>query len=59
MICMIEGLLLRLLIGVLAYWIGEKIIGLVKNGEVQNILNIILLIAVVLYVIFGNILPIR
>ena len=56
---MIEGLLLRLLIGVLVFWIGEKIIALVKNGELQNILNIILIIAVVLYVIFGSILPIR
>lgn len=56
---MIEGLLLRLLVGALVYWIGEKVIGLVKNGELQSVLNIILIIAVVLYVIFGNILPIR
>ena len=56
---MIEGLLLRLLIGVLVYWIGEKVIGLVKNGELVNVLNIVLIVAVVLYVIFGSILPIR
>lgn len=56
---MIEGLLLRLLIAVLAYWIGEKILGLVKNAELANILNIILIVAIVLYVIFGSVLPIR
>lgn len=56
---MIEGLLLRLLIGALVYWIGEKIISLVKNADLQNILNIILIISVVLFVIFGSILPIR
>lgn len=52
-------LLIRLLIGALAYWIGEKVIGLIKNAELQSILNIVLIIAVVLYVVFGNILPIR
>jgi hypothetical protein len=56
---MIEGLLLRLLIGALVYWIGEKVIGLIKNAELVNILNIILIIAIVLYVIFGSILPIK
>jgi Na+-driven multidrug efflux pump len=56
---MIEGLLLRLLIGALVYWLGEKIIGLVKNADLVNILNVILIIAVVLYVIFGSILPIK
>lgn len=56
---MIEGLLLRLLIGVLVYWLGEKIISLVKNAELANILNIVLIIAIVLYVIFGSILPIH
>jgi len=43
---MIEGLLLRLLIGVLAYWLGEKIIGLVKDVKLVEILNIILIIAI-------------
>lgn len=56
---MIEGLLLRLLIGALVYWLGEKIIALVKNAELAQILNVILIIAVVLFVIFGSILPIR
>jgi Na+-driven multidrug efflux pump len=56
---MIEGLLLRLLIGVLVYWIGEKILSLIKNAELVNVLNIVLIVAVVLYVIFGSILPIR
>ncbi len=50
-------LLIRLLIAVLAYWLGEKIIGLVKDAKLQEILNIILLIAVVLFVIFGAIWP--
>lgn len=52
-------LLIRLLEGALIYWLGEKIIGLVKNSELANILNIILIIAVVLFVCFGSILPIR
>jgi hypothetical protein len=56
---MIEGLLLRLLIGALVYWLGEKILSLVKNADLVSILNVILIIAVVLYVIFGSILPIR
>lgn len=56
---MLPELLLRLLIGVLVYWLGEKIIGLVKNGELQQILNIVLIIAIVLYVIFGSIFPLR
>lgn len=51
---MLPDLLLRLLIGVLAYWLGEKIIGLVKNGDLQQVLNLVLIIAVVLYVIFGQ-----
>ena len=52
-------LLVRLLIGVLVYWLGEKVIGLVKNGELQAVLNIVLIIAIVLYVVFGSVLPIR
>lgn len=52
-------LLVRLLIGVLVFFIGEKVIGLVKNAELQQILNIILIIAIVLYVVFGNFLPLR
>lgn len=52
-------LLLRLLIGALVFWIGDRVIGLVKNADLQTILNIILIIAVVLYVIFGSVLPFR
>lgn len=54
-----ETLLFRLLIGVLVYWIGEKVIALVKNADLQGVLNIILIVAVVLYVIFGSFLPIK
>jgi len=53
---MIEGLLLRLLIGCLVCWLGEKLIGIIENGDLKKILGIILIIAVVLYVIFGYIL---
>ena len=56
---MIEGLLLRLLIGVLVFFIGEKVIALVKNGDMASVLNVILIVAVVLYVIFGSTLPLR
>jgi Na+-driven multidrug efflux pump len=47
--------LMDLLIGVLVYWLGEKVIGLVKNAQLAEILNIILIIVVVLFVIFGTI----
>lgn len=50
-----DSLLLRLLVAVLVYFLGEKIIGLVKNADAQGVLNIILLIAVVLYVVFGSV----
>lgn len=52
-------LLIRLLIGALVYWIGEKIIGLITNGELAKILTIVLIIAIVLFVVFGSIFPIR
>ena len=52
-------ILVRLLIGVLVYWLGEKVIALVNNGDLQQILNIILIIVVVLYVVFGSFLPFR
>lgn len=54
---MLDGLLLRLLIGVLVWWLGEKVIGLVKEPRLIEVLNIILIVAVVLYVIFGKFLP--
>lgn len=50
-------LLIRLLIAVLVYWIGSKILELVNNAELVKILNIVLIIAVVLYVIFGSAFP--
>ena len=53
----LPGLLLRLLIGVLVYWIGEKIIALLHNPEVQSIFTIVLIVAIVVYVIFGG--PLR
>lgn len=52
-------LLIRLLIGVLVYWIGEKVIALVKNTDLQAVLNIILIVAIILYVVFGTIWPIH
>lgn len=52
-------LLIRLLIAVLVYWLGEKIIGLVGNAELQKVLTVVLIIAIVLYVVFGSFLPIR
>lgn len=51
----IPELLFRLLIAFFVYWLGEKIIGLINNGELQKILTIILIVAIVLYVIFGGI----
>ncbi len=53
----LPDLLIRLLIAALVYWIGEKILGLVKNGELASILNIVLIIAIVLYVVFGSFFP--
>ncbi len=52
-------ILIRLLIGVLVYFLGEKIIELVKDESLRQILNVILIIVVVLYVVFGSFLPFR
>lgn len=52
-------LLTRLLIGVLAFWLGEKIISLITDARLQRVLNVVLIVAVVLYVIFGSFLPFR
>jgi hypothetical protein len=54
----LPAFLIRLLIGVLVWFIGEKIIALVKNADLVQILNIVLLIVIVLFVIFGSVLPI-
>lgn len=48
-------ILIRLIIGVLVYFLGEKIIGFIQDSDVKQILHIILLIVVVIYVLFGNI----
>lgn len=55
---MITGLLLRLLIAVLAYWIGEKVVSLLNNADLQRVLTIVLIVAIVLYVVLGSIWPI-
>lgn len=53
-----DPFLTRLAIGVLAYFLFDLLIKrLVKKPESQDILDIILLIAVVLYVLFGSFLP--
>lgn len=52
-------LLVRLLVGFLVFWLGEKIIALIKNPDLQQILTVVLIIAVVLYVIFGSFIPLR
>ena len=51
---MISGLLLRLLIAVLVVFLGEKVIGLISNGDVKKILGIILIVFVIFYVVFGG-----
>ena len=51
--------LLRLLIGVLVFWLGEKVIGLLDNAKIQQVLTVVLIIVVVLYVIFGAVWPIK
>ncbi len=53
-----QEFLIRLVIAVLVFIIGEKVIALVKDDGTKSILNIILLLGVVLFVIFGNFLPI-
>lgn len=55
----LDLLLVRLLVAVLVWFIGEKLIALVKNAELAQILNVVLLIAIVLYVVFGSFLPIK
>jgi len=53
-------LLVRLLIGVLVYFLGEKVIGLSSNTELNKILTIILIIVIVLWIVFGGtFLPLR
>lgn len=55
----LPDLLIRLLIGALVFWIGEKVIALVNNVDLKNVLIIVLVIAIVLYVVFGAVWPIR
>jgi Na+-driven multidrug efflux pump len=57
---MVDPFLTRLLIGVLAYFLFDLIIkALIAKPEAQKTFEIILLIAVVLYVFFGSFLPFR
>lgn len=51
---MIEGLLLRLIIGVLVYYLGSLAIGLVKDARLVEVLNVLLIILIVLYVATGG-----
>lgn len=58
--CMsLPDFLLRLLIGALVLFIGDRILGLVTNASAKQALDVILVIVVVLYIIFGAILPIK
>lgn len=52
-------LLVRLIIAVLAYYLGSLVIGLVEDPKLVKILNVLLIIGVILYVVFGSFLPIR
>lgn len=56
----LPDLLVKLLVAVLVFWLGEKVIGLVKNADLAQILTVILVIVVVLWVVFGGtFLPLR
>jgi Na+-driven multidrug efflux pump len=50
-------LLLRLLIGALVWFLGEKALSLLTNDDLQQILTVVLIIAIVLYVVFGSLWP--
>jgi len=52
-------LLIRLLIGVLVMFVGEKVIALFSDATIKQIASIILVVAVVLYIVFGAALPFR
>lgn len=53
-----DQVLLRLLIGALAYFILDQLFGLVFNdANVKRIFDIILIFLVVIYVFFGYFLP--
>lgn len=55
-----DPFLFRLLVGALVWFIFDKIIALlVKKPTPKEIFDIILLIAVVLYVFFGSFLPFK
>lgn len=49
----VETLLIRLLIAVLVYWLGSKVISII-GGKAAEVLDVVLLIAVVLYVVLGS-----
>ena len=51
-----DPFLMRLLVGVLVYWIFNLVISTFA-GKASDILSKVLLVAVVLYVVFGRFLP--
>jgi predicted PurR-regulated permease PerM len=56
----LDPFLVRLLIGVLVYFLLDLVIKtLITKPESQRVFEIILLICVVLYVFFGSFLPLR
>ena len=48
-----EEFLIRLLVAVLVYFLGEKVLALISNADLKNILMVILIVVVVLYAAFG------
>ena len=55
----LDSFLVRLIIAVLVYYLGEVLLGLIKDAKLKEILNVVLIIVVVLYAAFGSILPIK
>jgi hypothetical protein len=54
----LDPFLIRLLIAVLVIYLGEKLLAVVGISEgAKQLLGLILIIACVLFVIFGNFLP--
>ena len=51
-----EDFLVRLLVAVLVYFLGEKVLALISNADLRNILMIVLIVVVVLYAAFGTVL---
>lgn len=51
----LSTLLVRFLLGALALFIGDRILTLVKNPQAKEVLDVILIVAVVLFIAFGSI----